>query len=133
MGDDVRQFWRPGEHLAAGMLAIKQIEHECFGRPERVCHHFVPITPLNPIEVNITDHFSSCLAHFSRIDLEFLPDRQEAWETVSPNERWLSARIPALIDAACNCRLIYLGWTYEPKGHQPIGACQIPVINNQAT
>jgi hypothetical protein len=124
--------WTMAQHFAAGSTAIAQIRrHRMHVDPEPVCHHFDEVDPVDPIEVDVAATYRHLEPKFAAVGLEFLPDRHEAWEIIEPNQEWLEKRVPAILVAANEGGLIYRGWTWEPRGRQPINASQLQVINNR--
>jgi hypothetical protein len=132
MDDDNSPPWTMAQHLAAGLTAIAQIEADCMRQaPERVCHHFYEVNPVDMIRVSVEATYRHLVPLFASVGVDFLPDRLEAWETVKPQRDWLQKRVPAILGAGETAGLIYQGWTWEPRDRQPIGACDFLVINNR--
>jgi len=124
--------WTIAQHFAAGSIAIMQIATDrahCARQP--VCHHFYEVDPIDPRTVSMEATYRHAVPLFALAGVDFLPDRLEAWETIKPEEEWLQARIPAIVEAAERVGLVYRGWTWEPRDRQPIAAADFHIINNR--
>jgi len=134
MEDTESSIWTLVEHSTAGMAAIAQIEADPIHvGPEPVCHHFYELVPVDPMKVSLEETYVHLAPRFAALGVEFLPDRLEAWETTKPTIEWLEGRILAIFEAAKASGLVYQGWTWEPRGRQPIAASEIQVINNRSS
>lgn len=131
MGNAEPPIWTLAQHFAAGSTAIGQIVSQRLAAPEPVCHHFCEIDAVDPMKVSVEATYCQFVPLFVSAGVNFLPDRLEAWETVKPSDEWLQRRIPLILEAAEKARLIYEGWTWEPRNRQPVGATDIQVINNR--
>ena len=125
-------LWTLQEHLTAGGIALARIEADrAKVDPAPVCHHFCEADPVDPMAASVEATYRYLSPRFAALEVEFLADRLEAWETVRPDRQWLEIRIPAILKAARASGLLYQGWSWEPRGRQPIGACDFPIINNR--
>ena len=134
MIDDDIPTWTLPEHLAAGEEALNRITGDTdraqFAQP--VCHHFAEVEPTDILSVDREDIYAAVSRQLSQLGVDFAADRLEGWEVSAPNQNWLRKRIPDLFQAANDAGLIYCGWTWEPKGRQPVGASLLTVINNRS-
>lgn len=130
--DDRAPLWTFDDHLREGsraLLAIGQLAGA--SAPQPVCHHFSEIDPIDVVTPSMTETYSRLEPLFAAAQVSFVSDRLEAWETIIPNSSWLSRRIPEMHRIAAANSLIYEGWTWEPRGGQPISASTFSVVNNR--
>ncbi len=134
LDDDDVVPWTLDEHMSQGQIALEAIAHtDGFQGTPRVCHHFWAESANDEeFDTKISgERFRHLIPEFGRMGLTFESDRLEAWEAVLPTSDWLQDRIPALYSLVKPSGLAgYQGWTCEPSGVQPIGACEFTVINN---
>lgn len=132
MTDDEPPVWSLEDHLRQGRDALAEIgQQPQTNAPQPLCHHFSEMEPVDPILVSVEGTYSSLKPAFEALGLSFLSDRLEAWQNCQPTTQWLESLIPALVRTASANGLIYEGWTWEPVGRQPLGACTFQVINNR--
>jgi|GWRWMinimDraft_5_1066013.scaffolds.fasta_scaffold20191_2 hypothetical protein len=132
--DDDPISWTLDEHLSHGKRALEVVASlDAFQGLVPVCHHFWG-ERTNDEEFLATvkgERFNNLAADLDHLGLHFEPDRLEAWEDVKLSSNWLQERVPALFLLFQRSGLSgYHGWTCEPPGVQPIGACEFAVINN---
>jgi hypothetical protein len=133
MWDDEPLTWSLEDHLREGRLAVAAIERQPQANDAQpLCHHFSEVRPVDPDKVSVEGTYALLTPAFEALGLSFLSDRLEAWENSQPTLLWLELRIPALVQAASAHGLVYEGWTWEPRGKQPLGASTFPVINNRS-
>lgn len=133
MQDDEQLTWSLEDHLHEGRKAVAAIERQPqTNTPQPLCHHFSEVEPVDPMKVSVEDTCSPLEPAFEVLGLSFLSDRLEAWQICQPSSQWLELLIPALVRTASARGLIYEGWTWEPRGRQPLGACTFPVVNNRS-
>jgi hypothetical protein len=133
MLDDEPPIWSLEDHLREGREAVAAIAAEREGdAPQPLCHHFSEENPVDPEKVSVEDIYAPAQPAFDALGLAFLADRLEAWEERQPCLQWIELLIPELMRTASAHGLIYEGWTWEPHGRQPLGACTFQVINNRS-
>ena len=133
MWDDEPPTWSLEDHLREGRQAVAAIERQPEANaPQPVCHHFSELKRVDPDKVSVERTYAPVKPVFEAMGLSFLSDRLEAWEKSQPTLHWLELRIPALVAAASAYGLVYEGWTWEPRGRQPLGASTISVVNNRS-
>lgn len=132
--DEDEVTWVLSELLEESRRAIAELAlDEVRGaQPQPVCHHFSEQQPVDTMLVVTGEVYGGLTPVFEAAGVAFESDRLEAWETVQPDSVWLDARIAALHRLAAENGLIYVGWTWEPRGRQPVGACKFQVINRTA-
>jgi hypothetical protein len=124
--------WSLKDHLREGRKAVAAIAQEPLARDlQPLCHHFSEEEYSDPMKVSIEDTYAPLKPVFGALGLTFLCDGLEAWQRCRPSTQWLETLIPQLVRTASANGLIYEGWTWEPVGRQPIGACTIEVINHR--
>jgi hypothetical protein len=140
MSDDKREPWTLQDHLRVGAEAIEAISRDNRPRPAKVCHHFSPGDHVDDHRLTFEegyaeDLYAALVPIFNELGLDFILRPLESWETCEPSIEWLEKRIPTIFDLAetHGSILSYDGWTWEPRGGQPIGACSFDVINNRST
>jgi hypothetical protein len=124
--------WSLEDHLREGSKAIAAINIVDAERTQPICHHFSEVQPIDAMTASREEEYGHLTPIFADASVQFASDRLEAWETIRPNEDWLVQRITRLYQIASEHALIYEGWTWEPPGRQPIGACTFTVINNRS-
>jgi len=133
MLEDEPPTWSLEDHLREGREAVAVIGGQPEGDARQpLCHHFSEENPVDPVKVSVEDTYASAMPVFDALGLSFLADRLEAWEERQPTLHWIEVLIPDLMRAASAHGLIYEGWTWEPRGRQPLGACTFQVINNRS-
>ena len=133
-GDNEPPLRSAEEHLAASEAALTEIAADNLNRGvQPICHHFDEANPVDPVLISVEATYRHNCPVFAAAGLEFLSDRLEAWETSEPSREWLKKRVPELLAIACQARLHYRGWTWEPTGRQPICATDFRVVNNRTT
>jgi len=130
--------WSLDDHLQRGREAIRLIAGDPRSlEAQLVCHHFSAGSRREADRILVEDGYAEraygpVRALLAARGLDYLVDRQEAWERCIPTLQWLETRIPELFAlAATHNQLVYDGWTWEPENGQPIAACAFPVINNR--
>ena len=72
MEDDEPLIWTKGQHLAAGLEAILQIEADrAHVAPEPVCHHFDAVDPIDPGDVSVEETYRHFVPLFATVGVEF--------------------------------------------------------------
>ncbi len=133
MWDDEPPTWSLEDHLREGREAVAAIERQPQAHaPQPLCHHFSGVEPVDSMTVSIEDTYAPLRPAFEVLGLSFLSDRLEAWQNCQPNLEWLELLIPALVRTASAHGLIYEGWSWEPRGREPLGASTFPVMNNRS-
>ena len=131
MSNDEPPAWSIEDHLREGRDAVAAIEREPQANvPQPLCHHFSEVEQVDPMTVSVEEAYSPIRPVFEALGLSFLSDRLEAWQDCQPNLQWLELLIPALVRTASAHGLVYEGWTWEPRGTQPLGASTLRVVSN---
>jgi hypothetical protein len=93
---------------------------------DRVCWHLSGITEDGDFDRFDEDYQAriSARASLDFSDMEFDYGGLggfEMWETVTPNEAWLDARLPEMTEFADALGVRLDGWSFEPFGRLPSG------------
>lgn len=125
METDEPAEWTVDEHLAHGRAAVGEISllaANSIADPH-VCFHLSPASADDDDKwgmeaaycIRARDAFASCPDEF---DVDYVAGAfgVEAWQSVLPSMAWLERTFPIVSDVAKKSGLLFVGWSFEPRG-----------------